>query len=508
MVEIRNPNLEIRNKSEILNSNHQTHFVLNFLLRISSLFRISKFVFRISISYLLASFAIAVFVAITLANDEVTVRSKDKPYKGPIKNETSRSIEMTGIKAPIPAEDIVDILYDVNPVDVRINVYRPAVKSEKDYNDPDPKKESQRKANLADALKKYVEAHQKVKEKSAKRHLEYKLAVLTARQALDENGDLAPAIKRLSDFKAKHANSWQITACLELLGRLQTETKQYKDAEETYLELAQADVPDDTRQEAELLAAQVSAKAGKQEVALKKLQALEAKLPKDSKYRGRAKIGQAECLAAAKKEAAAIALLRQLAKETTDKNLKALAYNALGQCYYNGEQLKEARWEFLWVDVVYNQDKAEHAKALYYLAKTFDRLGEKERAQECREALMSDRSFAGMEWQAPSIEGSPQGEELNCQDSFQQHFIDPPAKTDLPIDRHDGHAAPITGNKVRHSVHVDLFQGEAASLLVGGQDVPGVRAKVTVLASVHEEMQIGPLRGPLRPFFQKRKHRR
>jgi hypothetical protein len=358
------------------------------------------------------TFVVSVLVTLasaagTLANDEVIVRSKDKPYKGPIKSETSRGVEITGVKETIPAEDIVDILYDVNPVDVRINVYRPGVKSEKDYNDPDPKKEAQRKANLSDALKKYAEAYQKVKEKTAKRHLEYKLAVLTARQAMDDNADLEPAIKLLSEFKAKHANSWQITACLQLLGRLQMESKHYKDSEETYLELARADVPEDTKQEAELLAAQVSARAGKQEEALKKLQALEGRLPKDSKYRGRAKVAQAECLAAAKKDAAAIALLRQLTKETSDKSLKALAYNALGQCYYQAEKLKEARWEFLWVDVVYNQDKTEHAKALYYLAKIFDKLDEKERAQECREALSTDRAFIGMEWQRLALKESP-----------------------------------------------------------------------------------------------------
>jgi tetratricopeptide (TPR) repeat protein len=279
---------------------------------------------------------------------------------------------------------------------------------EKDYNDPDPKKEPNRKANLAEAIKKYAEAAAKVKEAPAKRHLEYKVAVLTARQAADDNADLEPAIKRLRDFKTKHAQGWQIGACLQLLGRLQTESKQYADAEETYRELAQADVLGDVRQEAELLAAQVSAKAGKHEVALKKLQALEAKLPKDSKYRGLAKVAQAECLAASKKDAAAVALLRQVAADTTDKNLKAVAHNALGLVYFNQKQFKEALWEFLWVDVVYNQDKAEHAKALYYLVKVFDELEERERAQECREALISDRAFAGMEWQRQALkEPSP-----------------------------------------------------------------------------------------------------
>ena len=357
--------------------------------------------------FLLAAFAVVAVVAVTLANDEVTVRSKEKPYKGPIKSETSRSIEVTGVKEPIPAEEILDIVYEVTPVDVRINTYRPGVLSEKEYHDPDPKKEAKRKANLAEALKKYSESYTKVKEKGARRHLEYKLAVLGARQALDENGELEPAIKRLANFKTNHPNSWQITSTLQLLAKLQTDTKQYKDAEESYLELAQANVADDIKQEAELLAATVSIRAGNHEAAFKKLQALTEKLPKESKYQGRARIAQAECLVLAKKNDEAVKMLRQVTKETADKNLKAIAYNTLGLGYYNADQLKEARWEFLWVDVVYNQDKAEHAKALYYLSKIFDKLDEKDRAQECRETLINDRAFLGMEWQRLALKEAP-----------------------------------------------------------------------------------------------------
>ena len=98
-------------------------------------------------------------------------------------------------------------------------------------------------------------------------------------------------------------------------------------------------------------------------------------------------------------------MLRQVINEIGDKSLKAVAYNTLGQCYYDSDQLKEARWEFLWVDVVFNQDKSEHAKALYYLSKIFDQLNEPERAQDCRDALLQDRAFAGMEWQRLAQKG-------------------------------------------------------------------------------------------------------
>src|SRR5436309_15295711 len=105
--------------------------------------------------FLLATFSVAVFVTMTLANDEVFVRSKQQPYKGPIKSESSRGIEITGVKQAIPAEEIVDIIYDLTPVEVRINVYRPAVQSENKYNEPDPlNNQGMRKAQRSDAMKK------------------------------------------------------------------------------------------------------------------------------------------------------------------------------------------------------------------------------------------------------------------------------------------------------------------------------------------------------------------
>jgi tetratricopeptide (TPR) repeat protein len=341
------------------------------------------------------------------ADDEVLVRSKEKPLSGIVKSESSRGVELTGTKGLIQAENILDIRYEVTPIDVRLNLYRAALQSEKDYYDPDPKKDAKRKTFLADAIKKYAETNTKVKEKFAKRHAQYKVAALTARQALDDGTDLDPAINLLSEFKTNHENSWQITSCLLLLGNLQTQAKHYKEAEQTYLDLAKADVVPQTQHEAELLAALVSAKAGKAQAALDKLQKLEATAAKDSVFHGRIKIAQAECLAAAKKESDALALLNQVAKNTNDNVLKALAYNTLGVCHFQAERLKEARWDFLWVDVVYNQDKEEHAKALYYLARIFDKLDEKDRAQECRQTLLGERAFRGMEWQRLAAKEAP-----------------------------------------------------------------------------------------------------
>lgn len=348
---------------------------------------------------ILLSLSALLFVgAPAFAQDEIFFRSKEKSHKGAIKSESPRGIEVAGLKEPVPWDDIVDITYEVTPVDVRINVYRVGITFEKEYNDPDPKKEAKRKGNLGEALKKYAEAYKKINEKTARRHLEYKIAVLTARQAQDEGADPEPAIKLLNTFKAKHAAGWQIAPAMLLLARLHQDKGNVDAAQSAYEELAGIDgVPEDVKQEAKLAAFRVGIRAGKAD--LKKLQAFAQGLPKDSKFRGLAKVVEAEGLLAGKKNAEAVTLLRQVIQETSDKSLKAAAYNALGVHFYKSEQLKEALWEFLWVDAVYNSDRDEHAKALYYLSHVFTKLGEPDRGAECRDTLLTDRAFTGLEWQ-------------------------------------------------------------------------------------------------------------
>src|SRR5262249_38806779 len=100
----------------------------------------------------------------------------------------------------------------------------------------------------------------------------------------------------------------------------------------------------------------------------------------------------------------ASAQLQKIIDGTKDPSLKAAAYNALGLSYLHNrdslpDALQNARWQFLWVDVIYNQDKAEHAKALYHLWRIFRDLEEPERARECLETLLTDRQYAGLEYQ-------------------------------------------------------------------------------------------------------------
>ena len=90
--------------------------------------------------------------------------------------------------------------------------------------------------------------------------------------------------------------------------------------------------------------------------------------------------------------------LRELAG-SGDPSLRALIHNTLGDYLLKRNKPKDAFWEFLRVDVLYNTDKNEHARALYHLAKLF-REDRKDgpRADACLEQL-KDKRFEGTEYQ-------------------------------------------------------------------------------------------------------------
>lgn len=352
--------------------------------------------------------ALAVTAALLLgsagrADEEISVRGKDKAIRGRITAESPKGITLN--KDFIAAGDVLDVVYlDLKPAEVRITIYRPAVKAEKDANEAST--EGKQKALLADALKKYEEAYAKVDTsdtlsngKSAKRHLAYKIAMLKIRQAQEEGAPLAPAIAKLREFRVKYKGGWQTAPALETLARLQASQKQYDDAVATLKDLAGLDVPVSVRRDAELAAVQVLIQAGRQKEAGEQLDELSRMATKDPRFAARVKAMQAERMVAANQTDKAKALLRQIIKDTNDRRVKAIAHNALGLALFKEGNFKDARWEFLWVDVYYNQDADEHAKALYHLWKVFENLGDAVRAQECRETLLSERQFNGLEYQ-------------------------------------------------------------------------------------------------------------
>jgi tetratricopeptide (TPR) repeat protein len=186
----------------------------------------------------------------------------------------------------------------------------------------------------------------------------------------------------------------------------------FDEAAATFAQVADNEaLPDDVRDDAKLSTIQVKLQAGKYEEARDQLKELQGSLKAGSRFSARAKVAEAECLVAETKKyqqkddparvklfTQAVDLVRGVIKESNDKYVKAVGHNTLGYCYMEQGQTKDAVWEFLWVDVVYNQDRMQHGKALYHLWDLFTKDGDAPRAQECREALMAPQ-FTGTEYQ-------------------------------------------------------------------------------------------------------------
>ena len=240
-------------------------------------------------------------------------------------------------------------------------------------------------------------------EPSAKRHAEYKVGGPAG--PAGERGRRrrrTPAIDALKKFKGKHPDSWQIGSALQLLGRLQLDTKDYAGARETLRELAQANVAEDVKQEAQLQVIQVPIRARQDRRGRASGSTSFIKtLPKESKHAVEARVVQAELLIAAKKYDEAIKLLRQVNKETTDRRPQGGRRTTRWACASSSARTQGGP---LGVPLggrglQPGQDTSTPRRSIT-CGRSSSKLGDAERPQECREMLLSDRAFAGSEWRS------------------------------------------------------------------------------------------------------------
>src|SRR5262249_32873612 len=154
----------------------------------------------------------------------------------------------------------------------------------------------------------------------------------------------------------------------------------------TFEEFARRDdLAEPVRQEYELLGIRTLLSSDNFAEAERKLTALGKSLAKDDPQAVRVEIYLAACkgksdLSGAEKR------LQTVIRSDVEPDVKALAYNTLGDCYRANNRFEDAFWQYLWVDQEYTQDREEHAKALYHLSILFDKVKKMPaRAQACRD---------------------------------------------------------------------------------------------------------------------------
>ncbi|MBM3992854.1 MAG: hypothetical protein FJ303_01660 [Planctomycetes bacterium] len=359
-------------------------------------------------------FTFLVVLNVASQADEVYIRGRDKVVAGTIVSEDAKSVVVNVVEdkkkkgtQTFPAIDVIEVISDAPSafgLTLANGPYKAGVAAEKEADTED---QAMRRKYLTLAIGKYDETLKGMKGKDtaklAVRNLEYKIAMLYVKRVTDEvSSDLA--VKKLQEFVKAHRNSWQVHQAMPLIAKLQMDNKDFDQAAKTFEMMAEMEVlAPAVRQEAELRVVEVNVRAGNFKEANSKLDALQAKTPKNSPFASRLKLERAEVLIGFKKEAEAIPVLLEIIRDPGDRNVKARAHNALGDHYFKAQKFSEAMWEYLWVDAVYNQDKSQHARALYQLWKTFDQLNDGDRAQQCRESLISDRQFAGTEHQIKAV---------------------------------------------------------------------------------------------------------
>jgi hypothetical protein len=347
-----------------------------------------------------------------LASSDVSAQGqiKDKVtyYKDRVKKVTAETIgevtkedsgglkvqPLVGKSIDVPAGDVVDVVYDLRITgDSSLkwkSVYAGAVKAERDA-DKAAKADLRRKG-LEEAMKGYQDIlDSKLATKAANRHLEYKIARLTAVLATNNKGLEEKAVKLLGEFRDKNASCWQLNSCLERLADLQLQRDDYKGAVKTLDDMLQRkDLTDEAKMNYRMQIADALVKAKDYTGASTRLNDI-LKGMKDTDPRFfPLNMRRIKCKAAdGGKVDEAITELVKIIKATKeeDKYRKAVAHNTLGDCYMLKDRVGDALYEFLLVDVWYPSDQQETAKAYGELIKIYEKLRKPARVKEYKDKL-------------------------------------------------------------------------------------------------------------------------
>jgi predicted Zn-dependent protease len=354
-----------------------------------------------------------VFVPLSVrGDDKVWYRDRKSGAKekveGQIVSESIQGIKIKPIKDPeriIAPADILEIEY--NPPN---NITGPQMRLPFVFEEQLAKatKPDERAKKTDECLNSYRELIGKLEvNENAQAYVQYRLGLLLVKLAQADPAKAEEARAALVAYKDKYPKSWEYPSVMQVLARVCESLKKMDDAQRTYEELAaREDLPDDVRGQANFALVRMLLHLGQVAKAKTRLDELAKFTAKDGPDKTRMQVYQAEIAIKNNQAGDAEKQLKAVMAGGVD-DIKGHAANVLGELYESQNKREDALWQYLWVDVLYNQDSEEQARALYHLSKLFkDVRNDDAMAQRMRDKLQDPR-FAGTEYQRLATQEKP-----------------------------------------------------------------------------------------------------
>jgi tetratricopeptide (TPR) repeat protein len=284
-----------------------------------------------------------------------------------------------GKEEMIPSSDILRVTYGELPAKASLDLGKLAAdEAAKDY----PK-----------VLKGYesVQAlpEMKTAPAGAQRYIDYRIASLRGFVA-EGDEQLKAAIKGLSDFATAHPDTWEYPHAARQLGRLQANTGDYANATKTFTALKTApNMPAEFQQDATAALIDIAFQSDDYPTGEARIKEVLADAKTSPALKAKVDMYQLGLEGAKGDLATTVKKIEDAIAKTPDPALKGLGYNVLGDVYLAKNQKRDAMWSYLWVDVVYNQDRGEHLKAMTRLIKIFE--GDEDKVKLYKEKLARSR---------------------------------------------------------------------------------------------------------------------
>ena len=209
------------------------------------------------------------------------------------------------------------------------------------------------------------------------------------------------AIKRYEEHAKSLSTSRHHYPSLELLGRLQLQAGDYEKATDTLGKLGSLDWPG-YKEKSQVYLATTELRRGRAADADRIFDGVIASKAEGKvadEQRRHARLGKADALIALKKPAESETLCREVIASIADDDELAFAEarNHLGDALREQGKAKEAVLDgYLWVHTLYPTQSAEHAKAVFHLAKLFKEIGYPGYAEQMTELMKT--TFGQTEW--------------------------------------------------------------------------------------------------------------